>query len=481
MIGCLITVAAWMGVAAADTPATYTITIAADKASVHVEATFAPADSYLAIREGAYSEGVSGGLAGFIQNLNVVRSDGTAVTVEGPENGRWKIDVPSNEAVTVQYDVRLDHEKQKWPFGADEIAYTRDDGVFFVSRTVLLTNESVRTARVKFMVPNGWHVATPWRPVDGESFDVLNPRILMESCILAGDFIEGEVRTGDTVVRLAVGHALEPYMKTLDSAVHTVVPAFRDVFQDTPQAQFLAVVNAHVSGLITDGSAYPNSVSMLTPRRMEGVNFDQAVYTIAHEILHLWNGYRMRPAKQMEWFREGFTDYLTWRTLANLKLVNEAALLRELKRQVTAYENLDRTVPLAAAGDDKAENSVLVYEGGSLAALCLDSLIRERSGGERGIAEFMRAVYARSALQNATYDDTALVSAAGEIAGQGLQDFFDKHVTGIEPLPLDECLAKMGLRIERTPSGSRTSVTITPDESAKGAAALARDAFLGRG
>ncbi len=467
---------------AAAEPATYTFTIPADKSAISVEAVLTVSEPYLEMWEGWYSDGVAGGLAGFIERLVVSRADGTLVTVGKPENSRWKIDAAAGETVTVRYDVRLDHEKHRWPFGADEIAYMRDDSVFLISRTMLVVNESVRQARVRFVLPDGWRVATPWMPVDGDTnaFNVSNKRLLLESCVLVGKFTEREVQTGDTVVTLAVGRELDPYADAVEAAVRAIVPAYRDLFEDTPQARFLAVVGVNTAGGVTDGSAYPNSVSVLTPKRMEGANFVQAIYTIAHEILHLWNGYRLRPATQMEWFREGFTDYLTWRTLAELDLVDEAPILMELKRQVTAYANLDRSVSMADAGENKSANATLIYEGGSLTALCLDSTIRAGSGGKSGLPEFLRELYARSAKQNLPYDESTIVAAAREAGGGDIQPFLDRHVRGREPLPLVECFEGLGLRLELKKSGSRVAVTLTPDENASGHAAAARDRFLGR-
>jgi predicted metalloprotease with PDZ domain len=404
------------------------------------------------------------------------------VSVGEPINGRWSIEAQPGEIVTVHYNVRLEHEKHRWPFGLDEIAYVRENSVFMISRTALVINESVRQSRVQFVVPDGWRVAAPWMPVADEpgAFNVGNKGILMQSCVLVGDFTEREVRAGDTVVKLAIGHGLDQYSDTIESAVGAVVPAYRALFEDTPQARFLAVVDVNVAGGITDGSAYPNSVSVLTPRRMEGANFVQAVYTIAHELLHLWNGFRMRPAEQAEWFREGFTDYLTWRTLVDLDLVDETPVLIELKRQLTAYLNLNPTVSIAAAGEDKSENGTLIYEGGSLTALCLDSMIRQRTAGKNGLPEFLRELYARSAKRNIPYDRAMIVAVANEIGDGDFTPFFVRHVDGMEALPLAECFHGIGLRFETKRSGNRVSVTVTPDESAEGVTAATRDAFLGR-
>ncbi len=479
MVSLFVSIAVCLGAEAA--PATFTVTVPRELDTVHVEAAYTVSEPYLEISEGAYSDGVPGGLAGFVENLSVTRADGSAVTVEGPEAGRWKIGAVTGDAITVRYDVRLKHGDHRWPFGVDGIAYTRDASAFFVSHTILIVNESVRASRVKFVVPEGWRVATPWRSVEGEAntYTVANKLMLLEACVIAGDFVSREVRSGNTVVTLAIGNDLAPYADTLETGTRSSVLAYSELFQDTPQARFLAVLN---TGGITDGSAYPNSVSMITPKKMEGANFVQAMYTLSHEILHLWNGYRLRPAKQMEWFREGFTDYLTWRTLVNLDLISEEALLTELRRQIGAYVNLNHDVSIAASGDDRGDskNNVLVYEGGSLVALCLDAKIRERTENVQVFAQFMNRVYARTAMQNAPYDEVTLIAVATELAGENMKPFFDRYVNGTEPLPLDASLAVFGLRAEKKDATGRISVTVVPEKSPKGATKNLQDEYLGR-
>lgn len=464
-------------------PSNFTVTIPRALDAVHVEAKFAVSTPYLEIDEGAYSQGVEGGLAAFVENLVVSRADGSPLSVEGPKDGRWRIEAQAGDAITVRYDIRLAHGDKRWPFGADQISSVRDGSLVFVSHTVFIFNDSVRESRVRFVLPEGWRVATPWRPLEGEahSYRVANRLLLLECCVMLGDFIDREVRSGDTVVRLAMGREFGPYSDTLENAIRGSVSAYTELFRDTPRARFLAVVNA---GGITDGSAYPNSVNLLTPQHMEGANFVQAVYTLSHEILHLWNGYRLRPAGQMEWFREGVTDYLTWRTLAGLKLLSEEAQLTELRRQIYAYVNLDRKISLADTGDDrfKNKNKVLVYDGGSLAALCLDAALRERTKGAAGFREFVRELYARSAKRDVPYDDALIAAVASEIAGEDFAFFFDRYIKGMEPLPLEEALAAFGLRLKTAPEkpGDRVSVTVEAMKSVRGEVAQARDALLGR-
>ncbi|RTY95357.1 hypothetical protein [Flavobacterium sp. GT3R68] len=54
----------------------------------------------------------------------------------------------------------------------------------------------------------------------------------------------------------------------------------------------------------------------------------------AHEIIHLWNGHTLIPKEQQEWFKEGFTDYLTNILLTQNKLIDECTFLNDIIAEV---------------------------------------------------------------------------------------------------------------------------------------------------
>ena len=112
-----------------------------------------------------------------------------------------------------------------------------------------------------------------------------------------------------------------------------------------------------------------------------------------------------------------------------------------------------------------AITAISYYPKGELLGLVLDLLIRGKTRGSRSLDDVMRRMYEEFYLRspNATYylrgrgytpEDFARVTSevVGEVADTNLQDFFTRHVRGVEPPPYDEAFAYVGLRLVRMPS-----------------------------
>ena len=84
--------------------------------------------------------------------------------------------------------------------------------------------------------------------------------------------------------------------------------------------------------------------------------------TGGHETFHLWNGDAIEAAHQqdVEWFVEGFTEYMAKLVLFRTGAISEAELFAELAENDDSYRaNEGRGVPLKGAGVPKGENYAL--------------------------------------------------------------------------------------------------------------------------
>lgn len=64
-------------------------------------------------------------------------------------------------------------------------------------------------------------------------------------------------------------------------------------------------------------------------------------HLVAHETFHLWNGTGMEPKVQMDWFKEGFTDYFAILTMARLGLIDECLLTKKLEGPRPASSSIE--------------------------------------------------------------------------------------------------------------------------------------------
>ncbi len=211
----------------------------------------------------------------------------------------------------------------------------------------------------------------------------------------------------------------------------------------------------------------------------------------SHEYFHTWNVKRIKPAAftpydldrenhtALLWAFEGVTSYYDDLALVRSGLIKERDYLELLGRGATALlRNPGRSRQTVAESswdawikyyrqDENSPNAVVSYYGkGSLIALCLDLLIRERSRGRRSLDDVMRALWARYGTTGAGVPEDGVERTAAEVTGLRLRDFFDRALRSTADLPLARLLKTVGLTLTVRPAESASDrggrVTSTP-------------------
>jgi len=182
----------------------------------------------------------------------------------------------------------------------------------------------------------------------------------------------------------------------------------------------------------------------------------------AHEIFHLWNVKRLRPADMVPytydhwmptpwlWVSEGITDYY-----ADLALVRSGVIDSTDFLQLTAGKMQDvADVPVVSLEDASISawiamtngTSDTYYPKGSLAGMLLDIEIRAASGNRRSLDDVMRGLYGATYLKGRGFTSKdwwdAVSAAAG---GQPFGDFNARYIDGRDPFPYAAVFAKAGL------------------------------------
>jgi predicted metalloprotease with PDZ domain len=173
------------------------------------------------------------------------------------------------------------------------------------------------------------------------------------------------------------------------------------------------------------------------------------------------------------WMYEGVTEYF-----ANLFQVNQGLITED-----EFYTRMAGKISNASEYDDKMSFTEMsrnvidqpykkqynnVYEKGALIAMCLDIIIREQSGGERGILDLMRKLSDEYGA-NKPFDDAELFPKIIALTYPQVGEFIKTHIEGKTPIPYDEYFAKVGVgKAKRTESanpflkGQMPYITIKP-------------------
>lgn len=417
----------------------YTVIVHEDPKTVHVSGSFEVTSNTI----GMYitrSPQLAGGQADLVRDL-VATSGGTKVACEYVEGGDWLLDgVTAGQRIDIEYDVLTEHDKYGWGPGIDEVAYRQEDGLFFTGFSLFIVGGmgSEEPIDVRFELPSGWHASTPWS-AEGSTEALYHPKNMMDllrNCMFMGTHLEESIEIGGFTFVLAIGGDFKTQKQMFVDAMTPLLPAYVEMYGGMPSAsRYLAVINP---GSRSDGGAFPGSYSMLISGEVNETSRAVWGHGIAHELMHFWNGHTLKPASPSdeEWFKEGFTDYLTIIQLSRSGLDRPEITYRKLenlaRRYVVAKRLMGSTDSMRAAGAQKHQNRFLVYGGGALVAFALDVRIRDASDNKAGLDDLMSAMYAEFNEPDKRYTFEDIVRIASEVSGEDQSNFFESYVDGTE-------------------------------------------------
>lgn len=189
----------------------------------------------------------------------------------------------------------------------------------------------------------------------------------------------------------------------------------------------------------------------------------------SHEYFHTWNVKRIKPAAfvpydldrenytALLWAFEGITSYYDDLALVRCGLIGTKDYLELLGRSITTYlrapgrarQNLaeasfDAWIKYYRPDENSPNASVSYYGKGSLVALCLDLLIRDRTRGRKSLDDVVRALWLRHGLTGIGVEEDGIERLAEEVTGLKLRRTFDEWLRSTRELPLRALLARHG-------------------------------------
>jgi len=245
--------------------------------------------------------------------------------------------------------------------------------------------------------------------------------------------------------------------------------------------------------------------------------FERILEDSAHEFFHVWNVKRLRPVElgpwdwtrpantKSLWIAEGLTQYYGNLMMRRSGLWDDSRYLSELEESLDFVENSPGTrlmsavdASLAAPFIDSAAHrqetnlsntSITYYLKGELIGLVMDLTIRGRSKGTRSLDDVFRQLYddfyvkggnGSYYLKGKGYTQKDFVRALSRVSGTDMQKFYDRHISGVEPLPYDAALGVVGLRLSKTSNEPVSTGIVMQRTGALRLAALPTAGFAAR-
>ena len=240
----------------------------------------------------------------------------------------------------------------------------------------------------------------------------------------------------------------ERLIRDLKPICETEIAMFDPVHRKVPVQRYLFLVMAVGDGY--GGLEHRASTALICSRDdlpwpgMPGTpsGYQTFLGLASHEYFHTWHVKRIKPARfapydldrevytDLLWVFEGFTSYYDDLTLVRSGAIDEAAYLKLLAQamqrvasnpgrrlQSVAESSFDAWIKYYRP-DENTQNAVSsYYVKGSLVALCLDLLIRERTQGQRSLDDVMRLLWQQYGQGFYDTDTQRIGSGTGKPAG----------------------------------------------------------------
>jgi len=433
------------------------VTVEVPEVADHVDLQMAAWDALYQIRD----------FSSHVQRVSAT-ANGQSVAIEKRDKLTWR--VQGHGTVKVSYDTFWD---DPGPFNSQLNAEHA-----FVNPAMTLLYVPGRRAESCLLtvteIPLVWQVATaapnqarPLGSRDGAwdiraaSYDVLS-----DSPIEISKFEEFTLHDLTPPVRVVI-HGNDYKRHDVETALRKICAYELKLMDGAPYPKYTFIF--HIGKAAAGGGGgmeHANSTAISIPSGdfLPGVS--------AHEFFHLWNVKRIRPASlepldptremytRSLWFAEGVTNTYGSYALVRTGIWSKQDFLQDLSQQITELESrpaeqwqsaeqssLDAWLEKYALYN-QPQRSVSYYTKGQVLGFLLDIVIRDRTENQRSLDDLLRAMNADFAREGKFYRDSLDIRLESEkLTGGSLADFFDNYVSGANPLPYQNLLARAGLEL----------------------------------
>ncbi|MEP7380453.1 MAG: PDZ domain-containing protein [Gemmatimonadota bacterium] len=403
-------------------------------------------------------------LSFFARNVEAFRAtgDGSPLHWDKLDFDTWRVLPNGAKAIAVGFDYRADTLD-------NAMAWSRDDFAFFNGTNLFLYPEGREltfAATVSVATDPDWKVVTAMPTTDGQTFGAGNYHELVDMPFFVGAFDVDSQMVLSKWVRVAsypAGGLAKTARTTFWGQVQRMFPPMIDVTGEAPYDRYtiFTVFDSSSAG----GSALEHSSSHLGIYSPFIIGNTALPSITAHEIFHLWNVKRLRPADMMPyrydrampttwlWMSEGITDYYADLALVRGGIIDSTEFIGMTNAKI---EEVDAIVPVALEDASLSTwihpvdgTAYVYYPKGSLAGFMLDVLIRDATDNASGLDQVMRELYQKNAMAGRGFsaqDWWAAVTRAAK--GKSFVDFNARYIDGREPFPWHTILPLTGLKLK---------------------------------
>ncbi|MDP2858899.1 MAG: hypothetical protein Q8P50_13110 [Bacillota bacterium] len=368
-----------------------------------------------------------------------VKADGRPLATQ-KTSGNWdfQFEVPQKtQVLSVSYtvDPRWSAPGSSHTDTKSQRSYIRDYGAILRGCVVFpRVDPQIGPLRVRFLLPQGWTAVVPWEKSDAGY--LVEPSALLDDYVALGRFDLEELQVAGSQVTLAVwaGLGQKNQSKFGSNELRKLVTWLAKTLGPLPSGG--RSIAAFPSEYLGGGAASAGTVVTELSAR-----------TMAHEIVHWWNGWTFKTARDATWLGEGVTDYLAPKALWKAGVWSKKQFESEIRAYATGLKTLElrenKCFSLGEASENYwKENSpwhAVVYQKGALLGLVIDAAIHEASRGKHSIESVIAALCAG---RSQTVTTPNIEDAVLRATGVDIRPLVDRYVRKAAAIPDVEALLK---------------------------------------
>ncbi|SCY41098.1 M61 family metallopeptidase [Flavobacterium caeni] len=212
---------------------------------------------------------------------------------------------------------------------------------------------------------------------------------------------------------------------------------------------------------------HPTATTVVMPEMMPADQLaEQLKDVVSHEFFHIvtplsihskeihFFDYNAPKMSEHLWMYEGVTEYFANLFQISQGLITEDEFYTRMAGKIANASMMNDTMSFTKMSANVLnkpykDQYLNVYEKGALIGMCVDIIIREKSGGQRGILDLMQKLSVAFGPNN-PFDDSALFGKIVELTYPEVGEFLQTYVAGETPIPYDQFFAKVGVTQKAT-------------------------------
>jgi len=404
---------------------------------------------------------------------------GKPVKFEKVRKNIWRIYGAKANQLKINYRVYAFEVSVRTSFVDASHAFLSSTGIFMYPDGHLKSPSTVK------VVPyQGWSkVSAGLEPVAGQQFTYTAKDfdILFDSPIEVGNQDVFEFMASGVKHEVAMYGGGNYDKERLKVDMAKIVEQGTAIYGENPNKHYTFIVHNYERG--GGGLEHLNSTVLGASRNQYNTErgYNGFLDLVAHEYYHLWNVKRLRPVALGPfdydnevyttnlWIAEGFTAYYENKLTLRAGFNDQNAFVNKLAGAVAAVENTPGAKVQSAAmasydawikqyrpDENSSNNSISYYSKGEVIGLLMDLAIANATKGAKSLDDVMKAMYLQGKTQGRGYTDAEFKAMVEKVSGINFTSFWDKYVTGTEPVDYKTYFAYAGVTVKDDNEGKST-------------------------